>query len=209
MSRIAAIILAAGLSTRMGRPKPLLVWHGRTLLAHAIDAAVGGGFDPVLAVINDSPEAADELARCGSLVRRVVNPESARGIGTSIRRGIAELMALDPDIAATAILLADQPLITAPILSGLMAAHRAAAKPVTAADMGSAIGPPVIISAALFGQLLVLPDDRGCAMLWKQNPDWVARFGCPSAAADIDTPADFDLLARKSPMGQRAAEDAE
>jgi molybdenum cofactor cytidylyltransferase len=202
VSRIAAIILAAGLSTRMGRPKPMLLWRGRTLLARAADVAIDGGFDPVLAVINDSPEPAAELARHslrpGSgqapRIHIVVNPDAHRGIGTSIRRGIAQLLSIDPHIAAAAILLADQPLITAPILRELTAAYRAAGKPVAAADMGGPIGPPLVISASLFHELLALPDDRGAASIWKQHPDWVAHFPCPAAAADVDTPGDFDKL---------------
>jgi len=194
VSGVGAVILAAGLSTRMGRPKPMLVWRGRTLLSRAVDAALAGGFEPVAAVINDSPEPAAELAREFPHVHAVVNPDAARGIGTSIRRGIAALQVVDPNIAASAILLADQPLITGATLSELLLHYRTAGKLVIASDFGGAIGPPLIVSGALFEKLLALPDDRGAAAIWKQNPDWVGHFSCPDAAADVDTQEDFEKL---------------
>jgi CTP:molybdopterin cytidylyltransferase MocA len=194
VSSLAAIILAAGLSTRMGRAKPLLVWRGKTLLAHAAGAALDAGFDPVIAVIPDSIEYADELKRFAPLVRAIVNPDASRGIGTSIRRGVREISRIDPPVDSLAILLADQPRITATILKALISRHAAAGRLVTAADMGSAIGPPVMINRTLFGDVTAIPDDRGCAAIWREHPEWVERFMCLQAAADIDTPGDFDRL---------------
>lgn len=108
---VAAVVLAAGGSTRMGQPKQLLTFGGRTLLRRTAEVALGAGGDPVFVVLGAGAEqVASELD--GLNVTAVVNGEWAAGPGTSVRAGIAALERL-PGVEAAVFLLCDQPLVGA------------------------------------------------------------------------------------------------
>ncbi|MCH8205535.1 MAG: NTP transferase domain-containing protein, partial [Chloroflexi bacterium] len=87
MSRICAILIAAGESTRMGRPKPLLAWHGTTLLEYQVDSLVEGGADEVIVVLGHDAESLAPYVK-GACVRYVVNPDYREGKTTSIKAGV-------------------------------------------------------------------------------------------------------------------------
>ena len=194
MATVAAIVLAAGGSVRMRRPKQLLTLNGRTLLRRAAETTVAAGCKPVIVVLGcEADRMAAELT--GLAVHPVTNPGWERGIGTSIRRGVEQLLALSPEPEAAVLLLCDQPGVTPATVRRLMAAHDSAGKPVCAAAYDGAIGPPVLVARALFGELLALPDDRGAKALWAAHPEWVFPVACPEAADDVDTPADYQRLA--------------
>jgi CTP:molybdopterin cytidylyltransferase MocA len=108
------------------------------------------------------------------------------------------------------IMLCDQPLVGAAVLERLLAAHAGAgrAAAVTAAEFDGALGPPVIVDAALFAELLALPDDRGAKALWIERPEIVGRVACPEAGVDVDTPGDFErLLATARTQERHRAQD--
>src|SRR5947209_8753927 len=104
MPDIGLILLAAGGSTRMGRAKQLLVYRGKTLLRRAADAAVGSGCTPIVVVVGaDAAEATRELAGLDLTVE--VNPAWERGMGTSLRAGLARLLRERPDATAVVVTL--------------------------------------------------------------------------------------------------------
>src|SRR5579862_9316092 len=111
MRGIGAIILAAGGSMRMGRPKQLLQFRGQSFLRRAATVAIDAKCNPVVVVVGN--DAAAMLAELTSLpVHPIENPDWQRGIGTSIRAGVRKLLDLQPDMIATFIHLCDQPLVT-------------------------------------------------------------------------------------------------
>ena len=81
------VVLAAGRSARMGRPKPLLPWRGATLLAHACEAALGGGADPVLVVAEDPPWLRDRAGAVGEVLW-VSCPEGTQSQSASLQAGL-------------------------------------------------------------------------------------------------------------------------
>jgi molybdenum cofactor cytidylyltransferase len=94
-------------------------------------------------------------------------------------------------------MLCDQPLVTPATLQRLIDAHAATGKPVCVSAYDETLGPPVLVAAPLFPQLLNLPDDRGAKQLWTTQPDRVAHVTNPEAATDLDTPADYaQIVAR-------------
>ena len=200
MRDVAALILAAGGSQRMGRPKQLLQVGGRSLVRRAADAALAAGCEPVVVVLGAQAEDVEaHLSGCGAEVVR--NDGWERGIGTSIRAGVAHLLAKAHQLSAVMIMLCDQSLVDASVLRCLMEAHAGAGLEVTAAEFDGTLGPPVIVNAALFPALLGLPDDRGAKALWRQRPEIVQRVACPEAALDVDTPDDFERLMRHLKSG--------
>jgi CTP:molybdopterin cytidylyltransferase MocA len=196
MRDVAAVILAAGNSQRMGRAKQLLQIGGRSLIRRAAEAAAEAGCAPVVVVVGArTDEVEAELSGSGAEIVR--NEAWERGIGTSIRAGVARILALRHQPSAMALMLCDQPLVNAAVLGRLLAGHGGSGRPVTAAEFDGTLGPPVIVDASLFPALLALRDDRGAKALWMERPEIVQRVACPEAGMDVDTPEDFERLLRE------------
>ena len=197
--RIGAVVLAAGGSTRLGSPKQLLSYGGRSLLRRAADsalAAVDGG--PVVVVLGAGAAAfREELAGLPVLV--VENPDWSRGMGTSVRAGLGALeeAASAPDAAL--LTLCDQPLVTALELSGLVAAFRRAEgadghQAIVAAAYGESVGVPAVFGRAYFEELRALPDDAGAKPVLRRHGKRVTPVPMPTAATDIDTREQYENL---------------
>jgi molybdenum cofactor cytidylyltransferase len=154
---IAAVVLAAGQSSRMGRHKLLLPLRGKPLLLHVVDAALTAEVGTVLVVVGHNAATIQSLL-AGYPVQLVENPDYAQGQSTSLHAGLA---ALGPEVEAAIFLLGDQPLVPAALLNRLMETYRAgqvdAVIPVYAGQRGN----PVLFSRALFPRLLAVTGDRG------------------------------------------------
>ncbi len=188
-TEIGVVLLAAGGSARLGSPKQLLVYRGKTLLRRAAETALATGCRPVVAVLGrDADALRAELT--GLDVRPVDNPDWSRGMGTSVRLGVA---ALGGHAAAALLILCDQPLVSAEKLAGLIAAFCGGAG-IAAAAYGGTVGVPVIFARAYFGELLALPDDAGAKPMLRRHRDAVVAVPLPEAAADIDTREQYERL---------------
>jgi molybdenum cofactor cytidylyltransferase len=189
---IAAIILAAGRSTRMGTPKLLLPLRGRSMLRHVIDHARGSRCDEIVVVVGEAADRVAAEAR-GPAVRVVVNERYREGMGTSLAAGIA---ALGAECEAAIVLLGDQPCVTAAAINGLIDAYRTTGKPIVASRYGAILGAPTLIGGACFHEARRLGGDAGGRSLIQRYPDLVAEVLLPpSAAVDVDTPEEFARLA--------------
>ena len=183
---IAATLLAAGSSTRLGAPKQLLNYRGRSLLRHAAETALTSSVTEVHVVVGF--EAERMKAELGSLdIHLVDNPNWNEGIASSIRAGISSL---PHSVDAALILLCDQPLITAQVLNELINAYVATGKPIVACEYGGTVGVPVLFARSFFPELLRLQGDRGAKQLITQNLDQVTAIPFPGGSVDIDTLAD-------------------
>lgn len=187
----AAIVLAAGLSRRMGRPKLLLDLHGKPVIRHTVECVIAGGLEPVLVVVG--PEHA-ELGRAldGLAVRLVVNPTPEAGQASSVRVGIEAV----PAEATTALIaLGDQPGLSLDVISRLRQAIGAPGKSIAAPRYADGLGNPVLFAAAVFPELLTLSGDRGARSVVEKDP---ARLVLVDVAApmpsDLDTPEDYARL---------------
>ena len=118
--RVAALILAAGESRRMGRPKPLLDWAGKPLLQHQIDELLRAGCDPVLAVLGHAATEITAALRCRGACRTLVNDAYTSGRASSMRAGAR---AIPDDAAAIIVASVDTPLQAATVRA-LLAAWR-------------------------------------------------------------------------------------
>jgi len=194
MPRLAALILAAGGSTRMGQPKQVLPYDDQPLVRRTAQTALAVACDPVTIVLG-AHAGEVSIAMREVPVELVTNADWARGIGSSIRTGVAHLATRPID--ALILLLCDQPLVTPATLQRLIDAHVATGKPVCVSAYSDTLGPPVLVHASLFAALSELPDDRGAKSLWSAHPDRVAHVSNPEAATDLDTPADYaQIVAR-------------
>jgi len=190
MRNVAAVILAAGGSSRLGRPKQLLVFHGETLIRRSVRAAAEGGCDPVIVVVGSFGDAIQREIRSTSTIV-VENPEWHRGLGTSIRRGLQEI---DDAIGAVVLLTCDQPLLDKTLIAELLAAYEKTRKPMVASRYANTLGVPALFDRCCFADLLALPDDSGAKTLLTSRPNDVAAVPFEQGAIDIDTPEDFERL---------------
>lgn len=194
MPDLGAIVLAAGGSTRMGRPKQLLPIAGKTLIRRTAETALSAGCDPVVIVLGASADlVAPELR--GLNVRTTINPQWSLGIGSSIRTGAQTLLAFGLPLRAVTLLLCDQPLISASSLQRLFQSHFDSGKDVAVSSYNQTIGPPIAFAPTMLPDLLSLPDAQGAKALWMSRPEIVSAVPCPEAATDLDTPEEFQALA--------------
>ena len=186
------ILLAAGESARMGQPKQLLRFGGRTLLRRAAEEAVASGCQPVTVVLG---ALADRMtAELSDLpVRVVINREWEEGLGGSIRAGMEALLA-GPDgdrVEAVVMTLCDQPFCTAAVIRRLMAAHDELKSPAVASSYDGVRGVPALFGRALFPELLELTGPEGARRILQRHADETIEVALGDAAGDIDTPEDY------------------
>jgi xanthine dehydrogenase accessory factor len=190
------VILAAGASTRMGRPKQLLTLEGKPLLQYVIDAASASKLDEVIVVLGAN---ADEIRASVTLpndgkVRVVVNDRHAKGLSESLRAGLAAAASRS---TAVAILLGDQPRVSTDLIDRMLAAHSVAGKPATRPIFGGVgdartPGHPVVLARTLWTALRELEGDDGARAVLTKSPELVSEIRILAAApADIDTPDDY------------------
>jgi molybdenum cofactor cytidylyltransferase len=182
---VAAVVLAAGGSSRMGRPKQLLTIGGESLLRRAARTALNVGCDPVVLVLGAS---AGVLR--GDLfdlpVAVVDNADWEAGPGTSVRAGMSALEAAE----AVLFLACDQPFVDVKHLWGLINAWRASGLPMAASAYADTLGVPALFAASYFARLRNLPACAGAKKLLVSRPEHVAAVSFPAGAIDFDTPAD-------------------
>jgi molybdenum cofactor cytidylyltransferase len=207
MRNVAAVILAAGGSSRFGRPKQLLIFRGETLVSHAVRAASEAGCDPLIVVvgatsesiwselaIRDSRIASSPASGDGARATVVENTEWQNGVGTSIRRGLEQL---SESIEAVVLIACDQPFVDASVVAALIAAHEKTRKPMVASSYANTLGVPALFDRSCFVALLALPADSGAKTLMMTRPNDVAAVAFERGAIDIDTPEDFERLSAK------------
>ncbi|MFL6414060.1 MAG: NTP transferase domain-containing protein [Bryobacteraceae bacterium] len=190
---VAAVVLAAGAATRMGTLKQLLSYRGRTLIQHAIDQALQAQFDPVVVVVG-AESAAVRSAVASQKTAIVENSYWQRGMGSSISAGVRWLQNERTESAAVAILLGDQPLVTASHLREMRTRLHQVAADAIAAEYSGTLGVPAFFKRNLFTALSELPAGAGARQLLRQPGLKVEPFPLPEAASDIDTPTDYKSL---------------
>jgi molybdenum cofactor cytidylyltransferase len=187
---IAALILAAGGSSRMGRPKQLLSFRGRPLLRRAIDAAVEGGCRPVIVVTGAHASLIE--AELGALpVEFCVNEDWREGLAGSIRRGMKALRSRAEEPRAVLMMTCDQPLVSARLVGRLCKAFDGARGRMVACEYAGTVGVPALFERSCFDRLLALEGDSGAKSLLLADPGMLLRYPWPEGARDIDRPADY------------------
>ncbi|UOQ50962.1 nucleotidyltransferase family protein [Hymenobacter cellulosivorans] len=189
----ALILLAAGASTRLGRPKQLLPYLGQTLLRRAAETAVAAAQGAPVLVVTGAlhAELLPELA--GLPVQAVRCPQWERGMGASLKTGLLALETAGP-LTTVTVLLCDQPHVTPELLGQLHATHAATSQPIVAAEYDGVRGVPVLFGGEVLPLLRTLPDAAGAAQLLRRHPELVAAVPFPPAAVDVDTQEQYQQL---------------
>ena len=196
-SNIAIIILAAGASTRMGRPKQLLPYQGSSLLRHTIENAVASVCKPIVVVLGANAEnIRSQISE--SDIKIVENPDWHLGMSSSIRRGISSIITDYQNIDAVVITVCDQPFISADIINNLVSKYYNTKKPIIACEYANTLGVPVLFNQSFFSKLANLTEDVGAKKLIKNHYHEVFSIPFPLGAIDIDTPDDYQQIEHNS-----------
>ncbi|MGQ0572559.1 MAG: nucleotidyltransferase family protein [Armatimonadota bacterium] len=185
---VSAVVLAAGGSTRMGRPKLALPVQGAPMICRAVKAALASQCREVIVVLGANADVYQPLLD-GLNVRLAVNPDPGEGMGSSIRVGVE---AVSPDAQGVVILLGDQPFISSELIDRLIETAAADGRRIVASAYRDTVGPPVFFNRALFLELLTLEGDRGARSVIEAYPkQGIALPLDERASVDIDTADDF------------------
>jgi len=193
---IAAIVLAAGKSSRMGANKLLLPLDGHPLVWYAINTACVSSADVVLVVLGNEAERVAAALPQGRY-RRVDNPRFADGLSTSLQAG---LDALPKNVDGALILLADMPFTASATVEALLAAARETPDQIAAMNQGGRPIPPVYWPRALFAALHDIHGDEGGRSLLMLSPEAVrlVAMAQPDEALDVDAPEDYQRIQAKT-----------
>jgi molybdenum cofactor cytidylyltransferase len=187
---VAALVLAAGASSRLGAPKQLLTRDdGVPLVRHVVDAAHAAGCAPVVVAIGaESSRVADALLGAGAAILRV--PDWGDGMGASLAAAARHVGRIAPDVAGVAVLACDQPALDASVIARLVDAWRAGDALVAASAYAGIRGIPAVFDASLRPRLEALVGDAGARALLRDGDVTVSEVPWPDGALDLDTPSD-------------------
>ncbi len=184
---ITAILLAAGLSSRMGRAKLALDLGGRTVFERSLSALLDSPADRILVV---QPAAGVPGVPATDRVQVVTNPHAEEGMASSIRAGMA---ALPEGTRAVLIALADKPLLKAETVTLLINRFHRGDEPIVYPTFQGSQGHPVLLESELFAELEQLEGDSGAKSLLRKFVDRAVEVETDDAGIllDIDTPEDY------------------
>ncbi|KKK46276.1 hypothetical protein LCGC14_3164160, partial [marine sediment metagenome] len=188
---ISAILLAAGKSRRMGRPKLLMPFGQSTIVEQAIDNLLGSVVDEVIVVLGHGYEEAIKTL-VTKPVRLVTNPDYERGMSTSI---IAGLNLVDSQAQAVMLALGDQPLITSRTINKLVKEFYNHDKGIALPTCQGRRGHPILFAIKYKEELLELRGDMGGRQIIKDHPDDILEVAvsCEGIFIDIDTADNYHL----------------
>lgn len=190
---IAAVVLAAGGSRRLGRPKQLEPWGRTTLLGHVVERARAFPVDEIWVVLGaDSAEVLSsvDLSGCGV----IENPGWEEGLASSLRVALDALTRLSKAKGAL-ILLGDQPDVSGEVVAELVERFRRTRAQAVVPKYRYMWGNPVIVARALWPRLMSLAGDEGARGLLRAHPEWVEEVWFERLAPrDVDTEADVEEL---------------
>jgi len=192
---VAAIILAAGASRRLGQPKQLVGYAGEALLERALRIAKEAGASPVLVVLG-----ANFAPICASIPFNeaipVFNEKWEQGMSSSIHAGLNEADVRAPESTGAMVMSCDQPHLSAGHLRSLLQAFSAAqSKPtIIASNYSGTYGIPAVFPRSVYPKLHALHGDKGARALLAKPPCEIVALSCSGCEIDIDLPEDLAHL---------------
>ena len=196
MNDIPIVLLAAGASSRMGQPKPLLPWGEQTLIEHQVKTLSATG-NPVVVVLGN---------RAGSIipilknlpVKFTINEDWEQGQGTYIAAGVKFVEQQFPESKGVLITLIDQPLITTAHLNNLIANFEQEKQQIIVSEVDSGWqGVPVLFDRFYFDELSKLSGTRGAKTIFRNYKQHVISIPCGEIPEDMDTPESYQRLLRR------------
>jgi len=196
-SRVGAVILAAGKSSRMGEAKQLLRLGERTLLEHTIDNARAAGVEQIVLVLGSTSESIRQQLSTSTVegLKVVVNHNYSLGMASSLRAG---LTAVDPQINAALVVLADQPFVRSETFDRIIDQYRSSDAQIVIPLYKGFRGNPVLLDRSVFPEVQALEGDIGCRAIFGNHVEGIVRVEVDDIGIllDIDNKEDYERLRR-------------
>ncbi len=191
---VGIIILAAGASQRMGRPKQTLALDtGKSMLQTTVETALATQLRPVIVVVGaNKAEVVPELT--GYPVTIVDNAFWQEGMATSIKVGLAGLYMTEPKLDGVLMLVCDQPYLTTALLEQMVTTFQESGKKAVACRYKKQWGVPVLIGRELLAELIEIKGDQGAKPMLQKNKSEVAFVDFDRGIIDLDTPKDYEAF---------------
>lgn len=186
---VTGIVLAAGTSSRLGRPKQLLDLAGKPVLQHVLETLRAAGVDEIVVVLGHRADEVAAALPAAAEARLAINPDFGSGQSTSFRTG---LRAASDRSDAAVILLGDQPGVRAQTVMTVIEAWKRKPAPAVQAAYEGVPGHPVLFDRSVWSELEQAEGDEGARGILADHPLWrtlVEVGGSPPL--DIDTAADY------------------
>lgn len=196
-SHITAIILAAGTSSRMGKPKQLLEVNGKCMLDHTIQAALNAGMGLPIVVLGANARQIKSQSALLGCCRTVLNQQYHMGQSTSLVKGV---LSSSPSTTAYIFLLADQPFVEGELIREMIKEFERQKADILYPEYQGQRGNPVIISSKLRTLLLQAKGDTGAKFLFSDSALKIVSHPVDTNAVirDIDTPEDYQNICNRS-----------
>jgi molybdenum cofactor cytidylyltransferase len=188
----AVVILAAGGSTRLGRPKQLLRFQQKSLIKRLVSEAkktcttivvvTGFGHDQIVTELKDEPVLIAE------------NNDWTQGMGTSLQRGMQKLKSLESTLNSVLLTVCDQPFVNAALFTSMMDLKKTSGKKIVACSYAGSAGTPALFDQLYFDALQQLNGREGAKKLIQRFASDAALMPFPQGAIDIDTQDDYEAL---------------
>ncbi|MFF2587650.1 NTP transferase domain-containing protein [Peribacillus butanolivorans] len=193
MLKVGAVILAAGMSTRMGKPKLLLPLNGQPLFKHALKATVDVSLQPIVLIAGHYIEEIRHYTHDFEDIEIIYNQNYANGMASSLKLGI---QAVKKDVDAVMVFLADQPLVSKSIVQLLIdhyKAHKHEGIRIVRSKYKEDLGHPILFDAELFNEFDSIEGDQGGKEIIKKYTQLtkIISFDNQMWGMDVDTPEDY------------------
>lgn len=184
------IILAAGNSSRLGRPKQLLHFHGQSLITSVCQKALK--VTPHVVVVTGEIHDLIRKELVDLPVFLIQNVHWQDGMASSIVAGLDELMRFNSELSDVIITVCDQPFVSIEVFQGLI--NASASSGIAASSYGNTMGTPALFNKRYFAELLRLKGNEGAKRLMMQNQGDLSLVAFPLGNVDIDTEEDYRRL---------------
>lgn len=185
------ILLSAGSSTRLGKPKQLLNYQGERLLRHMVNVAAAVPAKPLVVVLGANADLLiPEIDEAKASI--AINKDYKTGMASSIITGLKYLEEKNPLTDGVIILMCDQPFVSAVLLNDLISTQQQTVKPIVASNYGNTIGTPALFHKSIFNELLQLQGDTGARKIIQHHINEVATVPFEKGNVDIDTEEDYE-----------------
>lgn len=192
-NKTGIVILAAGNSSRLGRPKQLLEYKESTLLKNTISEALKIQNSFLIVVTGSNHDVIENELNLPK-IKFSFNPEWETGMASSIVKGLNELLRLNPDSEECIFAVCDQPFVTNLVFENLISEYHKTEKGIIASAYSETLGTPVLFHKKYFNELLELSGQEGAKKIIKKYSDDVVSVSFEKGNIDIDTEEDYKKL---------------
>lgn len=191
------IILAAGASTRLGKPKQKIIFNGKSLLQRAVETAVNSDCRPVIVILGAyAIEIQAEIEDKNVIIYH--NSQWEEGMASSIRSGIKVLQKTGSIVSGVILMVCDQPFADTALLNDMINKQAITGKEIIACSYNNTLGVPALFDKKFFPELLSLKGQEGAKKIIMNHKESVAEIPFPLGSFDIDKIEDSEALIRSS-----------